>query len=145
MNGQKTDAHIGRNVRAIREIRGIKQGYLASALSFSQQKISKLEQAESIDEEVLSRIADVLQVSAETIINFDQETVINNHVVNEPRHGDAMTAHADFKMFSKIMELYERLLESEKDKNLILATLKLREEDTLNAYSEDLHTVKKIA
>lgn len=145
MNGQKTDAHIGRNVRAIREIRGIKQGNLASALSYSQQKISKLEQAESIDENVLCRIADVLQVSVETIISFNQETVINNQVVNETRHTDAMTAQADFKLFSKIMELYERLLESEKDKNLILATLKIQGEATLDVYSEDLHTVKKIA
>lgn len=146
MNGQKTNAHIGRNVRAIREIRGIKQGYLASTLSFSQQKISKLEKAENIDEEVLSRIADVLQVSVETIINFDEETVINNYVANDARKAEAMAASANFKLFSKIMDLYERLLESEKDKNLMLAMLKLRGNAASNVYSEDfLRGVKRIA
>ena len=128
---QKNPAHLGRNVRRLREIKNIKQESLALSLSLSQQKISKLEQSENIDDDTLSRIADALEVSVEAIRNFDHEAIINNS------YNQQIATNPSFNPIDKIIELYERLIESEKDKNAILSLnspLKLKEEDSLSTY-----------
>jgi transcriptional regulator with XRE-family HTH domain len=43
-------AHIGRKISRIRDIKGIKQDYLALELGVSQQTISKIEQSAEVDE-----------------------------------------------------------------------------------------------
>lgn len=122
--------HLGRNVRRLREIKGIKQESLALTLSISQQKISKLEQSENIDDDTLSKIADALEVSVESIRNFDEHVILNNF---STKHSPA-----DFDAMEKIIELYERLIESEKDKNALLSLNNnlrdIKEETTLSSY-----------
>lgn len=102
------------------------------SLSLSQQKISKLEQSETIDEDTLNRIADALEISADAIKNFDHEAIINN------TSNSTISTGTNFNAIEKIIELYERLIESEKDKNAILSLntpLKLiNEDDTLGNY-----------
>lgn len=131
-SSQKNNVHLGRNVRRLREIKNIKQESLALSLSLSQQKISKLEQSETIDDDTLGRIADALEISVDAIKNFDHEAIINNTSNN------TMVSGTNFNAIEKIIELYERLIESEKDKNAILSLntpLKLiNEEDTLGGY-----------
>lgn len=53
--------HIGRKISRIREIRGIKQDYLAIELGVSQQTISKIEQSEEVDDAMLEKIAKVFR------------------------------------------------------------------------------------
>ena len=48
-----SNTHIGRKISRIRELRGIKQEALAAELKVSQQTISRLEQSETIEDEVL--------------------------------------------------------------------------------------------
>ena len=57
--------HIGRKVGRLREIRGIKQEAIAQELGVTQQAVSKLEQSEFIEDEVLEKIAKVLGVTSE--------------------------------------------------------------------------------
>ncbi|WP_442787239.1 helix-turn-helix domain-containing protein [Flavobacterium suncheonense] len=112
--------HIGRKISRIRELRDMKQEALAAALGVSQQTISNIENSETIEEEKLQEIAKVLGVTAEGIRNFNEETVLNI-ISNTFTSHDSSTINAiniqpNFNPLDKVLELYERLLQAEKDK-----------------------------
>jgi transcriptional regulator with XRE-family HTH domain len=71
--------HEGRNVKRFREMLGIKQDALAADLGddWNQQKVSLLEQKETIDSALLQQISSALKIPAEAIQNFDEEQAIN--------------------------------------------------------------------
>jgi transcriptional regulator with XRE-family HTH domain len=71
--------HEGRNVKRFREMLGIKQDALAADLGddWNQQKISLLEQKETIDPALLQQISSALKIPAEAIQNFDEEQAVN--------------------------------------------------------------------
>ncbi|MEO6542394.1 MAG: helix-turn-helix transcriptional regulator [Ferruginibacter sp.] len=114
--------HQGRNVKRFREMLGIKQEALAVELGddWNQRKVSLLEQKEVIEEELLERVAKVLKVPGEAIKNFDTEQAIHN--INNNFHDNAV--QNQFNPLEKIIELYEvkivslyeRMLQSEKEK-----------------------------
>jgi transcriptional regulator with XRE-family HTH domain len=105
--------HEGRNVKRIREIMGIKQDTLALDLGLSQQSVSLLEQKETIDPELLDKISKVLKVPVEAIKNFDEAATVN-YIANtfNGNSGNYM----NFNPLDKVVELYERLLASEREK-----------------------------
>ena len=110
--------HIGRKISRIRELRDMKQEALAQALGTNQQAISAIENSETVDEEKLKAIAEVLGVSVEGIKNFSEEAVLNiigntyhdSNVVN----GNAYSCN--FNPLDKMVELFERLVLAEKEK-----------------------------
>lgn len=121
-NDMKEKIHQGRNVKRFREMLGIKQEALAIDLGddWNQKKISALEQKETIDDDLLQQISEVLKVPAEAIRNFDEETALSNiqnnyegAVINA---GPTINYHCTFNPFDKIVELYEALVKSEKEK-----------------------------
>ena len=120
MNTATKPKHIGRNISRIRELRGMKQEALAIAIGVSQQSVSNIEASETIDEEKLIAIAEVLGVSAEAIKNYSDETVLN--VINNTftSHDNstinAINIQPNFNPLDKVVELYERLVQAEKDK-----------------------------
>lgn len=112
--------HIGRNISRIRELRGMKQEALAIAIGISQQSVSNIEGSEIVDEDRLNAIAEVLGVSAEAIKNYSDESVLNNiqnnyegSVINS---GPTINHNCSFNPLDKVVELYERLVQAEKDK-----------------------------
>jgi transcriptional regulator with XRE-family HTH domain len=120
--------HIGRKISRIRELKDMKQEALAQALGTNQQAISAIENSENIDEEKLKEVAKALGVTVEAIKNFSEENVINyfnsfydsssgNAVVN------ATNYDCTFNPLDKVVELYERLVQAEKDKNEYLEKL----------------------
>ncbi|MBS7230187.1 helix-turn-helix transcriptional regulator [Flavobacterium psychroterrae] len=120
--------HIGRKISRIRELKDMKQEALAQALGTNQQAISAIENSENIDEEKLTEVAKALGVSVEAIKNFSEENMINyfnsfydsssgNGVVN------ATNYECTFNPLDKVVELYERLVQVEKDKNEYLEKL----------------------
>jgi len=113
--------HEGRNVKRIREILGVKQEALAAELGLSQQAISALEQKEALDKDMLEKISKALKIPAEAIKNFDEEVAIN--VVGNSYH-DHSTSNVNyqctFNPFDKVVELYEALLKSEREKIALL-------------------------
>ena len=120
MNTATKPKHIGRNISRIRELRGLKQEALAIAIGVSQQSVSNMEGSETIDDEKLIAIAEVLGVSAEAIKNYSDETVLNNiqnnyegSVINS---GPTVNHNCTFNPLDKVVELYERLVQAEKDK-----------------------------
>jgi transcriptional regulator with XRE-family HTH domain len=119
---ERTAPHIGKKMQRIREIRGIKQEVLASELGLSQSAVANLERSETIDEDTLKKVAEVLGVSPEAIKNFSEEALVF-HIQN--MH-DQATAYAynfqcTYNPLDKVVELYERLLESEKEKAKLAA------------------------
>ncbi|WP_427871510.1 helix-turn-helix domain-containing protein [Flavobacterium sp. MMS24-S5] len=111
--------HIGRNISRIRELRGMKQEALAIAIGMSQQTISNIEGSETIDDEKLNVIAEALGVSAEAIKNFSDEAVLNvigNTYTNNDIVNAGLNYNCTFNPLDKVVELYERLVQAEKDK-----------------------------
>ncbi len=117
--------HIGRKISRIRELRGIKQETLASEMGVSQQTVSRMEQSESIEDDVLEKVAGVLGVTAEAIKNYSDEAVIYN--IQNNYDNAAHNINYNFNPIEKIVALYdekvallERLLLAEKEKNELL-------------------------
>ncbi|MXO03320.1 helix-turn-helix domain-containing protein [Flavobacterium sp. HBTb2-11-1] len=113
--------HIGRNISRIRELRGMKQEALAIAIGMSQQTISNIEGSETVDDEKLNAIAEALGVSVDSIKSFSDEGVVNyfNNVYDNDITDSIFNANAiecTFNPIDKIVELYERLVQAEKDK-----------------------------
>lgn len=111
---------LGEKIERIREFRGIKQETLAASLGISQQSVSKLEKEDIIDDEKLGRVADALGVTPEVIKNFDEQKAIyninNHHSYNNTFNDSSMAISQQFNPLEKIVELYERLLELEREK-----------------------------
>lgn len=122
--------HIGRKISRIRELRGMKQETLATELGISQQAISKLEQSEEIEDSTLEKVAKVLGVTKEAILQFSDDAVINYFNTfndNSFNNGAYNAFNCNFNPIDKLMEaldankeLYERLLNSEREKVEIL-------------------------
>lgn len=114
--------HIGKNISRIRELRGMKQEALAQAIGTSQQTISGIESSETIDPAKLIEIAKALGVTVEAIENFTEESVFNffnnfyDNSANTGAQGNTTNNHCTFNPLDKVVELYERLLQSEKEK-----------------------------
>jgi transcriptional regulator with XRE-family HTH domain len=123
--------HQGRNIKRFREMLGITQEGLAYDLGedWNQKKISLLEQKESIEPELLEQVAKHLKVPAEAIKNFDEETAIYNiqnnydNATNNTGPNFFCTINLIDKWVEALEEnkqLYERLLQAEKDKVALL-------------------------
>lgn len=119
--------HEGRNVKRIREILGIKQDALAMELGLSQQAVSALEQKEALDKDVIEKIAAILKVPSEAIKNFSEEAVVNNISCNFHESPNSASVIYNFNPIEKLLDameenkkLYERLLETEREKVALL-------------------------
>ena len=120
--------HEGRNVKRFREMLGVKQEALAWELEernsgeWNQQKISLLEQRETIEDNILKQIAEVMKLPVEAIQNFDEEQAVNI-IANTFTNNDSAIGFVinNYNPVEKIMQiheekmtLYERMLK-EKD------------------------------
>jgi len=117
--------HIGRKIARIRELKGIKQEALAIELGVSQQTVSNIEKGEKIEDEVLEKIAKALGVMPEAIRNFNEEAIfqiINNTFQDNSANNNNYLC--TINPLEKIIELYERLLQSEREKNELLKNSK---------------------
>lgn len=116
--------HQGRNIKRFREMLGIKQEALAFELgdNWNQKKISLLEQTETVEKQVLEQVAKILNVPAQAIESFDEEQAINviSNTINNNDNA-TMTNPAvfnyqpSFNPLDKMVELYERMLEQQKE------------------------------
>lgn len=112
------EKHIGKNIRAIRQLRGMKQEIFARKLGITQQNVSKMENKNSPSEEQIKAAAKILQTTTEAIKNFDENGIFQNNLFNEQVN--------NFNPVEKVVELYERLLKEAKEE---IATLKTELEE----------------
>ncbi|MDC8100151.1 helix-turn-helix transcriptional regulator [Chryseobacterium rhizosphaerae] len=119
---QNKKIHQGRNIKRFREMLGIKQEALAFELGddWNQKKISLLEQKETVESDILAQVAKILKVPAEAIENFDEEQAVNI-ISNTVNNNDNATGNSlysyqpTFNPIDKMVELYERMLEQQKE------------------------------
>ncbi len=116
--------HQGRNLKRIREMMGIKQDALALELGddWNQQKISLLEQKETIEPELLEQVAQALKVPADAIKDFSEEAAIFNiqHNYDNATNNSNYSYQCTFNPLEKVIELYERMI---KEKNEMIERL----------------------
>jgi transcriptional regulator with XRE-family HTH domain len=125
--------HQGRNVNRFSEMLGIKQDALAIELGddWNQQKISLLEQKETIDAALLQQISAALKIPVEAIQNFDEEQAVNI-IANTFQDGSFLnTGHTPtfnvnpldkfIQLHEEKIALYERML---KEKEEMMVELK---------------------
>jgi len=112
--------HHGLNVKRLREILDIKQDVIATELKISQQAMSKLEKKEVISDETLEKISKVLGVPFEVIKNFNNELAVNIIANTFNDSSSSFVYQQNVNPIEKITELYERLLKSEQEKNVLL-------------------------
>lgn len=117
--------HQGRNIKRFREMLGIKQDSLAYDLGedWNQQKVSLLEQKETIESSIVQQIAAILKIPVEAIQNFNEEQAVNviantfgdNACVGNPNSTFNFNPIDEFKkLHEEKIALYERMLK-EKD------------------------------
>lgn len=117
--------HQGRNVKRFREMMGLKQDALAYQLGhdWNQQKVSLLEQKETIETDILKQVSAILKVPVEAFENFDEENAVNiiantfhdSAVANTFTDGAQANFHCTFNPLDKMVELYERMLQQQKE------------------------------
>ncbi|KAA0127415.1 helix-turn-helix transcriptional regulator [Chryseobacterium sp. SN22] len=127
---QDKKIHQGRNIKRFREMLGIKQETLAYELGeWSQQKMSILEQKETIEKDILEKIAQLLKIPVEAIENMDDEQAVNI-ISNTFDNGSILNGinyNPSFHPIDKVLQLheekialYERML---KEKDEMMAKL----------------------
>ncbi|HCU62546.1 MAG TPA: transcriptional regulator [Prolixibacteraceae bacterium] len=125
----ETKVHEGRNVKRFREMLGIKQDALAYELGegWNQQKISLLEQKETIELPLLKQISNAMKVPVEAFQNFDDEQAINiisntfdnGSILNAINHNPTFhPIEQIIKLHEEKIALYERMLK-EKDEMMV--------------------------
>ena len=131
----ETKVHEGRYVKRFREMLGIKQDALAYALGeeWSQQRISLLEQRETIDPSLLKQISAAMKVPVEAFQNFDDEQAINiisNTFDNFDNGAIAINCNSDVNPIAQIIKLHEE--------KIVLYERMLKEKDQMMERLEKL-------
>lgn len=115
--------HHGRNIKRLREMLGVKQDFIAAELNMTQQSVSKLEQKEEIDDEILELVSKALKVPVAAIKNLSDEATFNIIANSYHDNSSAVNYRCHFNPVDKVVELYERLLTAEKEKVAMLEKL----------------------
>ncbi|MGN6493019.1 MAG: hypothetical protein ACTHLE_13555 [Agriterribacter sp.] len=81
------------------------------------QKISLLEQKQTIDAPLLAKISTALKIPVEAIQNFDEELAVNiiSNTFNDQANGYNYYPTFNFNPIEKMIELYERMLQQQKE------------------------------
>ena len=119
--------HLGRKIKKMRDLLGVRQEALAEKLDTSQQAISKIEQTEDVDEVVLEKVAKALGVNSEAIKNLDEDATVYNIVANHGAvdHISGLQNYMGTQIFNP-MEKWEQSIKE--NKKLYEALLKEKDE-----------------
>lgn len=143
METKTGNKHRGLQVKRFREAIGMKQETLARELETSQQNISYYEKQEDLDDDLFAKLAHGMGVNPEVLKDYSDEATVNifsNAFHDNSSAGAGVMYNPTFnpidkiiEQTSKIEELYQELLKSERDKNEVLksankAVLELAEE-----------------
>lgn len=124
--------HHGLAIKRLREIRGLKQEALALEMGehWSQRRISLLEGKEEIDEKILGEVATALAITVDQIENFCENSLLEmltRKSAGAEKETEVLLSPTAALLLDKLMQqtqenkaLYERLLQSEKEKTELL-------------------------
>lgn len=114
---------IGPNIKFLRNLKGLKQEAVAFSLGISQAEYSLIENSDIVDDDIIIQIAQIFNITPEVIKEFNENQAfysIENRVDNTTIKDHAQGIHQVFSPVEKVVELYERLLASEREKIEIL-------------------------
>ncbi|SIT34035.1 Helix-turn-helix domain-containing protein [Filimonas lacunae] len=121
--------HHGKNFKRMREILGVKQETVALELGedWDQKKVSRLEEKETIPDDLMDQIAKILNVPADAIKNFDEEKVVNiiTNTFHDNSTNQGFNNHCtlNFNPIEKLVEVYDALLKEKDEKAALLERL----------------------
>lgn len=116
--------HIGRKIERIRRLRGMTQTDLGNMLGVTKQAVSKMEQAEKIEDEKLKQVSEALGVTEEGLKKFTEETVLyytNNFYENSNTTATNIGTVSNVENINQFsmeqaVKLFEELLKIEREK-----------------------------
>jgi transcriptional regulator with XRE-family HTH domain len=101
--------NIGNNIKKIRELKNLNQNAMADLLQVSQKTYSNIENAgNNITVELIQKIAKVLEVNFNKILELNAEAIFNNHQTGGMSQMNTATSNNYFN--DKQAELYEKLI-----------------------------------
>ena len=131
--------HQGENVRFFRNVRKMKQEDSAERIGVKQPAVAKIERQSAIEANMLTKCAEVLGISADLLKEFEPEKMFDSYTYNIDKiqnsdgsnllfSKDAANTNTNHNYpLEKLMELnqknadlYERLLQAEKEKTALL-------------------------
>ncbi len=126
---QDRKIHQGRNIKRFREMLGIKQEALAFDLGedWNQKKVSLLEQKQTVEQDILEKIAQLLKIPVEAIENMDDDQAIS--IISSTFNNSSLTGIVNntinpvdvlLQLHEEKIALYERML---KEKDEMMAKL----------------------
>lgn len=99
------NSEIGRRIRLIRTLRGIKQNNIADALHLTQSQYSNIENGKSkLDWHTIKEIAKVFDIDPILLLSFDEKKVLSNNA----QIGDSNALH--HLMEAELKGQYEKQL-----------------------------------
>lgn len=109
------EINIGLRIKRLREIKGLKQDYMADKLNISQQSYSNIENGKiDVPFSKIENIADILGIKVDELISFDEHYVLNNFGENKGHQ----IVHYSFP--DAIKQLYEDKIQLLEDKVKLL-------------------------
>ena len=108
----------GANIRRWREWRNVNQDVLAEQIGVSQATLSGYEKKDKLEQDILEKVAKALDIPVEAITEMENGASIN--IVNAYDNSGSINYFPTFNPIDKIIELYDKLLESEKEKVALL-------------------------
>ena len=107
---------IGEKIKKIRELKNYTQEYMAQKLEMTQAGYGKIERNESeVTYPRLEKIAEILKVTVEDIINFNEKMIFN---VMHNQTGNGYVVNNGLSDQEK--KLYEQIISQQKDEILFL-------------------------
>jgi len=125
---ERKKIHQGRNMKRWRQIMGVTQMDIAELFDTTQQAVSKMEDKEELEPEILEKVAERIKIPVEVMKNHEPDNAVSS-IVNTFNVNDTGVAsggnnehyhyyiNCTFNPIEKLSELYERLLEAEREKN----------------------------
>ncbi|PXV68994.1 helix-turn-helix protein [Dysgonomonas alginatilytica] len=154
---EASNVHQGHNIRMVRTWNKMSQVALADMLDCSQDRVSKLERQQTIDDEILEKVALALNVDMDYLKEDHSPLGATNNTINDsPVHSQTQTGaenSRDVQNTTQIqgeqinynitndddfISLYERLLKSEVENAQLKGQLK-----DLKKENQELKNIKK--
>src|SRR5690606_14474113 len=73
------EVNLGKKIRFIRQMQGMKQEVLAAKMGVSQQSLSKMERPKKVSDKKIQQLPEIFEMAMDNIKNFDEENTIQNN------------------------------------------------------------------
>ena len=129
MENDKKSIHQGKNVKRLREAKGVKQEVIAMELDITQKAVSQLEKRQELDDEIIAVYARAVGIDEDFIRNMPDNSLPenSNYFYDYIQNKDVSTQNLTFNPLDKLAEvysekdqLYERIVELKNEKCALL-------------------------